>query len=78
LRPEGVGHLPHEPVAQPGPRQGGRHGQHAQLRRLRRDQAALDRVARLADGWFALGHYRWQKTADGALPHHLQTGGSGA
>src|SRR6266540_3150837 len=26
---------------------------------------ALDRVARLADGWFALGHYRWQKTADG-------------
>jgi hypothetical protein len=35
-------------------------------------------VARLADGWFALGHYRWQKTADGALPHHLQTGGSGA
>src|SRR5918997_775464 len=26
---------------------------------------ALDRVARLADGWFALGHYRWQKTAEG-------------
>src|SRR5215218_3753060 len=25
---------------------------------------ALDRVARLADGWFALAHYRWQKTAE--------------
>jgi alkanesulfonate monooxygenase SsuD/methylene tetrahydromethanopterin reductase-like flavin-dependent oxidoreductase (luciferase family) len=26
--------------------------------------AALDRVARLADGWFALAHYGWQRTAD--------------
>ena len=25
---------------------------------------ALDRVARLADGWFALAHFRWQKTAE--------------
>ena len=31
----------------------------------RRDRPkALDRVARLADGWFALAHYRWQKTAE--------------
>jgi alkanesulfonate monooxygenase SsuD/methylene tetrahydromethanopterin reductase-like flavin-dependent oxidoreductase (luciferase family) len=28
---------------------------------------ALDRVARLADGWFALAHFRWQKTT-GAYP----------
>ncbi|HEV8374169.1 MAG TPA: LLM class flavin-dependent oxidoreductase [Actinomycetota bacterium] len=26
--------------------------------------AALDRVARLADGWFALAHYGWQRTAE--------------
>jgi alkanesulfonate monooxygenase SsuD/methylene tetrahydromethanopterin reductase-like flavin-dependent oxidoreductase (luciferase family) len=25
---------------------------------------ALDRVARLADGWFALAHFRWQKTVE--------------
>jgi len=25
---------------------------------------ALDRVARLADGWFALAHFRWQRTAE--------------
>src|SRR5215211_3418696 len=25
---------------------------------------ALDRVARLAEGWFALAHFRWQKTAE--------------
>jgi alkanesulfonate monooxygenase SsuD/methylene tetrahydromethanopterin reductase-like flavin-dependent oxidoreductase (luciferase family) len=25
---------------------------------------ALDRVARLADGWFALAHYRWRKTTE--------------
>src|SRR5215213_3463093 len=25
---------------------------------------ALDRVARLADGWFALAHFRWQKTTE--------------
>jgi alkanesulfonate monooxygenase SsuD/methylene tetrahydromethanopterin reductase-like flavin-dependent oxidoreductase (luciferase family) len=26
---------------------------------------ALDRVARTADGWFALAHFRWQKAAEG-------------
>jgi alkanesulfonate monooxygenase SsuD/methylene tetrahydromethanopterin reductase-like flavin-dependent oxidoreductase (luciferase family) len=26
--------------------------------------AALDRVARIADGWFALAHFRWQRTAE--------------
>jgi alkanesulfonate monooxygenase SsuD/methylene tetrahydromethanopterin reductase-like flavin-dependent oxidoreductase (luciferase family) len=38
---------------------------------------ALDRVARLADGWFALGHYRWQRTADGwpVLAEALQRAG---
>lgn len=25
---------------------------------------ALDRVARIADGWFALAHFRWQRTAE--------------
>ncbi len=25
---------------------------------------ALDRVARIGDGWFALAHFRWQKTAE--------------
>jgi alkanesulfonate monooxygenase SsuD/methylene tetrahydromethanopterin reductase-like flavin-dependent oxidoreductase (luciferase family) len=29
---------------------------------------ALDRVARLADGWFALAHYRWQKAAESWPP----------
>src|SRR6266567_1590725 len=27
-------------------------------------ERALDRVARLADGWFALAHFRYQRTAD--------------
>ncbi|HZD74308.1 MAG TPA: LLM class flavin-dependent oxidoreductase [Actinomycetota bacterium] len=27
-------------------------------------EPALDRVARLADGWFALGHFRYQRAAD--------------
>jgi alkanesulfonate monooxygenase SsuD/methylene tetrahydromethanopterin reductase-like flavin-dependent oxidoreductase (luciferase family) len=39
--------------------------------------AALDRVARLADGWFALAHFRWQRTADSyqALAEALQRAG---
>src|SRR5918911_4031055 len=39
--------------------------------------AALDRVARLADGWFALAHFRWQQAADGwqVLPQALERAG---
>jgi alkanesulfonate monooxygenase SsuD/methylene tetrahydromethanopterin reductase-like flavin-dependent oxidoreductase (luciferase family) len=38
---------------------------------------ALDRVARLADGWFALAHFRWQKTAEAwpALAEALERAG---
>jgi alkanesulfonate monooxygenase SsuD/methylene tetrahydromethanopterin reductase-like flavin-dependent oxidoreductase (luciferase family) len=38
---------------------------------------ALDRVARLADGWFALAHFRWQKAAEGwpVLAEALQRAG---